>query len=58
MVVVVSNRIPVKKGHEEEFERRWKTESGASLTVQDSFGPRSYDQSKARVTSWSRTGSQ
>ncbi len=24
MVVVVSNRIPVKKGHEEEFEHRWK----------------------------------
>ena len=24
MVVVVSNRIPVAKGSEEEFERRWK----------------------------------
>jgi len=33
MVVVVSNRIPVKKGHEEEFERHGKTESGPSPTV-------------------------
>jgi heme oxygenase (mycobilin-producing) len=24
MVVVVSNRIPITKGREEEFERRWK----------------------------------
>lgn len=23
MVLIVSNRIPVAKGHEEEFERRW-----------------------------------
>ncbi len=25
MVVVVANRIPVKKGWEEEFERRWRS---------------------------------
>jgi len=24
MVLIVSNRLPVAKGHEEEFERRWK----------------------------------
>ncbi len=24
MVLVVSNRIPVAKGHEDDFERRWK----------------------------------
>jgi len=29
MVVVVSNRIAVKKGHEEEFEHRWKNRKWA-----------------------------
>ena len=29
MVVVVSNRIPVAKGSEEEFERRWKNRKWA-----------------------------
>ena len=29
MVVVVSNRIPVAKGHEEAFEQRWKNRKWA-----------------------------
>jgi len=32
MVVVVSNRIPVKKGYEEAFEQRWKERKWAIAT--------------------------